>query len=69
MIVDRSVFPTLLLASMLASCGQTGPLYLPGDPSEVQSEVPDIALPAPQDEDEADDDEDDDNDEVGKEQS
>ena len=31
---------TLLLVAMfgflLASCGQSGPLYLPGDPSEIQ---------------------------------
>ncbi len=24
----------------LTACGQKGPLYLPGNPSEVQSEVP-----------------------------
>ncbi len=36
---------TLLLIFSLAGCGQSGPLYLPGDPSEVQSlprEVPEL---------------------------
>ena len=25
---------------MLGACGQKGPLYLPGDPSEIQTEIP-----------------------------
>ncbi len=28
---------SLLLIFSLAGCGQSGPLYLPGDPSEVQN--------------------------------
>jgi len=28
---------TLLLIFSLVGCGQSGPLYLPGDPSEVQN--------------------------------
>lgn len=28
------------IALMLAACGQKGPLYLPGDPSEIQTEIP-----------------------------
>jgi predicted small lipoprotein YifL len=43
----------LLLAMFLFGCGQSGPLYVPGDPSTIQPP------PAPQDtdeEDEADDD-------------
>lgn len=30
----------LLLGGLLAGCGQSGPLYLPGDPSEVMSAPP-----------------------------
>ena len=32
----------LLLASIfvLAGCGQKGPLFLPGDPSKIRTEVP-----------------------------
>ena len=30
-----------LLMLVLSACGQSGPLYLPGDPSEVQGEAPD----------------------------
>jgi predicted small lipoprotein YifL len=42
---------------LLAACGQIGPLYLPGNPSQIQTEIP------PQDpvtgvEDEEDEDED-----------
>ncbi len=28
---------SLLLAGLVSGCGQKGPLYLPGSPSEVQS--------------------------------
>jgi len=27
-------------ALILAACGQKGPLYLPGDPSQIQTEIP-----------------------------
>lgn len=27
-------------ALLLAACGQKGPLYLPGDPSEIRTEIP-----------------------------
>lgn len=30
------VFAALLFAAALAGCGQSGPLYVPGDPSSVQ---------------------------------
>ena len=37
-------YPAILAAacaaSILAACGQKGPLYLPGDPSEIQTEIP-----------------------------
>ena len=29
-----------LLATILVGCGQSGPLYLPGNPSEVRQSVP-----------------------------
>ena len=31
---------TLFLLGVLAGCGQSGPLYVPGDPSEVQTTQP-----------------------------
>ena len=38
-----SMFATLFLLAVLASCGQSGPLYVPGDPSSIETpaEVPD----------------------------
>ncbi len=49
-----------LLALMLgflfaAGCGQSGPLYLPGDPSEIRTEAP----PPPQTQTEENDEDDD----------
>lgn len=44
----------LLLILFLAGCGQSGPLYLPGNPSEMQE------LPAEQVENSEDDDDDED---------
>jgi predicted small lipoprotein YifL len=41
----------LLLGVSLGACGQKGPLYLPGDPSEIQTEIP----PQPAEPDAADD--------------
>lgn len=36
-------FPVLAACLLLlAGCGQKGPLYLPGDPSEMQTEIPEI---------------------------
>jgi predicted small lipoprotein YifL len=40
-----------------AGCGQKGPLYLPGDPSQIKTEVP------PQDQNQTEEDEDDDDEE------
>ena len=28
---------TMLLMAVLAGCGQSGPLYIPGDPSSIQT--------------------------------
>jgi len=36
----RSLACLLLATLALAACGQKGPLYLPGDPDQVRSEVP-----------------------------
>ena len=56
MIHSRIALGALLLILSLVGCGQSGPLYLPGDPSEVQNlpkQVPELP------EDDEDDDEDD----------
>jgi len=53
---SRIALAALLLILSLVGCGQSGPLYLPGDPSEVQNlptRVPELP------EDDEDDDEDD----------
>ena len=40
---------TAFAAPLLGACGQKGPLYLPGDPSEIQTEIPpEPADPRPQ---------------------
>ncbi len=39
----------LLLGGLLAGCGQKGPLYLPGDPSQIRVNQP---QPAEQEEEE-----------------
>jgi len=31
---------TLLLLVVLAGCGQSGPLYIPGDPSSIETPPP-----------------------------
>jgi predicted small lipoprotein YifL len=47
----------LLIASILAlaSCGQKGPLFLPGNPSEIRTEVPEQDTQADDDTDQDDD--------------
>ena len=44
MFAPKRVFLTLLLVT-LAACGQSGPLYLPGNPSDVQ-QAPQTSPPA-----------------------
>lgn len=34
------MFSIFVCAFVIAACGQKGPLFLPGNPSEVQTEVP-----------------------------
>ncbi len=59
--------PGLLIAfiislAFVAACGQQGPLFLPGSPSEIQSAVQEQQA-APAEESEENDDEDDEDDE------
>lgn len=47
----------LLACCLLVACGQKGSLYLPGDPSEVQTEIPEAGndtLPSTDEDDEPD---------------
>jgi len=50
----------MLAVVLLAGCGQKGPLYLPGDRSEVRTEIPPVGNPQAPDEVDADDDDTDD---------
>ena len=47
------VMSILLLLIALAGCGQKGPLFLPGNPSEIRS-IPDVQSSATEDEEEDD---------------
>jgi predicted small lipoprotein YifL len=40
MTLTTKIFSILLLAFALGACGQSGPLYVPGDPSEIQTTQP-----------------------------
>ena len=35
--MTSKIFLSLILAFVLAGCGQSGPLYVPGDPSSVEA--------------------------------
>jgi len=37
---SRYFLSLLLVLFLAAACGQKGPLYLPGNPSEIKSDVP-----------------------------
>lgn len=47
----KTAFARLILAAGLATatagCGQKGALYLPGDPSTIQTEIPSQPEPVP----------------------
>ena len=43
---------TIAMAFVLCACGQKGPLYLPGDPSLIQTEVPQAESNSEEDDDE-----------------
>lgn len=49
----RRAITALLLLMFIAGCGQSGPLFIPGDPSSIQ---PPPAEPQETDEDDEDDD-------------
>ena len=48
------LFPAFAGISFVTACGQSGPLYLPGDPSEIRQLPPPVAQEAADDEEEAD---------------
>ncbi len=52
--MKSTTLTALLLILFLAGCGQTGPLYIPGDPSSI--EPPAEQAEADEDEDAKDDD-------------
>ena len=49
----------LLVALFLSACGQKGPLYLPGNPDGIRSEIPTTNDSTAPDEDDSQDDDDD----------
>ena len=38
MTLTTKILSILLLAFVLGACGQSGPLYVPGDPSEIKTQ-------------------------------
>ena len=50
------ILAALLLTFTLVGCGQSGKLYLPSDPSEVQNLPTKVSLPPEEEDDEAADD-------------
>jgi len=52
--------PIFLILLLLAGCGQKGPLFLPGDPSQIQTDIPEQGENTGQQEDDEPDDNDDD---------
>jgi predicted small lipoprotein YifL len=61
MIHPRIALAALLLILSLVACGQSGPLYLPGDPGEVQN-LPQQVPELPEDEEDEDNEADNEND-------
>lgn len=39
----RRTLSLLLLTALLSACGQSGPLYLPGNPSEIRAAPPETS--------------------------
>jgi predicted small lipoprotein YifL len=58
----KTVSGLILVLTMLAGCGQKGPLFLPGDPAAIQTDIPGQyqSIPSPVESDDDDDTEDDD---------
>jgi len=54
---SRYVLVILVAFLFAAGCGQKGPLYLPGDPSEIKTDVPNPEQSQPQEDDQDDDEE------------
>ena len=46
------ILALILCLLIVAGCGQKGPLYLPGDPSEMKTDVPPQNQPLPEEDDE-----------------
>lgn len=59
MIKTRLLFALVLVAG-ISACGQKGPLFLPGEPGQVRSEVPAADGPAAESGERRDDDREDD---------
>ena len=55
MMHTRKMLVVPLLFFLFEGCGQSGPLYLPGDSSEIQNPPTEGTIPREEDEDEADD--------------
>ena len=58
MTIQRRLPAILLAALACTSCGQKGPLYLPGNPSEIKREVPSTNASTVPEEEERDDEDD-----------
>lgn len=58
MTIQRRLPAILLTALACTSCGQKGPLYLPGNPSEIKREVPSTNASTVPEEEERDDEDD-----------
>lgn len=54
---SRYVLIILIAFLFAAGCGQKGPLYLPGDPSEIKTVVPGQEQSQPEENDQDDDEE------------
>lgn len=52
----RTILATIAFLFLLGACGQSGPLYLPGNPSEVRAPTQQPPAPAETEEDEESDD-------------
>lgn len=56
----RPIAIALVSVLLVAACGQKGPLFLPGNPSELRPQPPEQGQEQPQDQNEDEDDRDDD---------
>ena len=49
--MTHRTFAALLLVFLLGACGQSGPLYIPGDPSRIEQPPPAAESTADEEED------------------